>query len=121
MQLKRNGIVLGIVSTKFRYRIEALLSRENMSDIFDIVVGGEDVTRHKPDSEGLRMAIERLGVPSTRTLYVGDSVIDAETARRGNVPFVAILSGVTSANEFDQYAPRRVVDNLYQLVDWLLY
>ena len=52
-QLRAAGIKTGIVSTKFRYRIEAILARDGLLDAFDVIVGGEDVTRHKPDPEGL--------------------------------------------------------------------
>ena len=44
---------LGILSTKFRYRIEAVLQREGLRDAFELIVGGEDVTQLKPDPEGL--------------------------------------------------------------------
>ena len=113
--LKRRGISLGIVSTKFRYRIEAILGRENLLDLFDVIVGGEDVSKHKPDPEGLMMAIERLGGSRTTSLYVGDSVTDAETARRARVPFVVVLSGVTLREAFVDYSVYRILDNLFAL------
>lgn len=113
--LKGRGISLGIVSTKFRYRIEAILGRENLLDLFDVIVGGEDVSKHKPDQEGLMMAIERLGGSRTTSLYVGDSVTDAETARRARVSFVVVLSGVTPREAFVDYSVYRILDNLYAL------
>ena len=51
---------LGIVSTKYRYRIESILRRENAFNWSDVIVGGEDVTKYKPDPEGLCQAIRSI-------------------------------------------------------------
>ena len=102
--LKTKGIKLGIVSTKFRYRIETILAQHGMSELFDIIVGGEDVLSPKPDPEGLNMAIERLELHSSDVLYIGDSVTDAETARRAGIAFAAVLSGVTKRDAFLNYS-----------------
>jgi phosphoglycolate phosphatase len=118
--LKKHGLKLGIVSTKFRYRIEGILTRDNLLDAFDVVIGGEDVTQHKPNPEGLQRAKERLNSLFSQTLYIGDSVIDAETAQRGDIPFVAVLSGVTPREEFGRYTVAGIVENLSQLAEWLL-
>jgi phosphoglycolate phosphatase len=117
--LKKNGLKLGIVSTKYRYRIRDILARDNLLGAFDVIIGGEDVTKYKPHPEGLHRALERLNSSSSRTLYIGDSVIDAETAQQGGVSFVAVLSGVTSREEFTRYTVAGIVENLSELVEWL--
>jgi len=118
-RLKDEGMAIGIVSTKFRRRIEEILERENLLEPFDVIVGGEDVSRHKPAPEGLLAAIERLGGSPSGSLYVGDSVTDAETARRAGVPFAAVLNGVTPREAFKDYPAYRILDNLGELIDQL--
>ncbi|MFZ4858307.1 MAG: HAD family hydrolase [Desulfuromonadaceae bacterium] len=118
--LKKNDIQLAIVSTKYRYRIADFLQREHLLEAFDVIIGGEDVVRHKPDPEGLLQAIVRLNSPFDKTLYVGDSVVDAEAAQRAGLPFVAVLSGVTDRGEFDGYPVLAEVANLSQLTEWLM-
>ena len=118
-RLKDEGVTLGIVSTKFRRRIEEILGREDLLEPFDVIVGGEDVSRHKPDPEGLLAAIERLGGSPSGSLYVGDSVTDAETARRAGVPFAAVLNGVTPREAFKDYPAYRILDDLGELIDQL--
>ena len=58
--LKKQGIRIGIISTKYRFRILSFLRNHMPDDWFDIIIGGEDVTHHKPDPEGLLLAIDRL-------------------------------------------------------------
>lgn len=45
--LKDSGARIGIISTKFRYRIKELLDQHFPEDFFDIIVGGEDVQTPK--------------------------------------------------------------------------
>jgi phosphoglycolate phosphatase len=114
-ELKQCGFALGIVSTKYRERIAAVLGREGLDHYFDTIVGGEDVESFKPDPGGLLAAIERLAVPLERALYVGDSVTDAETARRAGVPFLAVLSGKTEQEEFAAYPKEAVLPSVADL------
>jgi len=117
--LKQRGLRLGIVSTKYRCRIEGVLRRDGLREVFDLIVGGEDVARHKPDPEGLLVAIDRLDSAASQTLYVGDSLVDAETARRAGTPFVAVLSGTTRLDEFTPSDLTGVIESLHQLPSWL--
>lgn len=57
------------------------------------VVGGGDVPSRKPDPEGCRLALASL--PDVgRVVFVGDSVVDAQTARNGGFAFVGVLWGL---------------------------
>ncbi|HEX2965800.1 MAG TPA: HAD-IA family hydrolase [Syntrophorhabdaceae bacterium] len=115
LSLREKGQKLGIVSTKFRYRIEDILRRHNLQDLFDIIIGGEDVVTHKPDPEGLNQALTILDCSPAEALYVGDSVVDAETANRAHVSFVAVLSGPTRRSAFRDYIVSEFIDDLQQL------
>ena len=79
--LKDSGARIGIISTKFRYRIKELLDQHFPEDFLDIIIGGEDVQTPKPSPEGLLLAIRQLHVTKAETLYIGDSTVDAETAQ----------------------------------------
>ena len=113
--LKVPGLALGIISNKFRRRIEVIMERENLLDCFDVIVGSEDVVHYKPDPESLLSAIGRLGSSPSSCLYVGDSVTDGETAKRAGVPFVAVLTGVTTREEHERYQPQAILESLAEL------
>jgi phosphoglycolate phosphatase len=119
-KLLDGGLTLIIVSTKYRRRIEAVVEREGLSHAFKVIVGGEDVAAHKPDPTGLRMALDKLGITSSSCVYVGDSIVDAETAKRAGMPFVAVLSGVTPEDAFTDFKPLAVINNLAELPSLLL-
>jgi len=113
--LKKLGLSLGILSNKFRRRIEVIMKRENLLDCFDVIVGSEDMVHYKPDPESLLLAIGQLGSSPSSCLYVGDSVTDGETAKRAGVPFVAVLTGVTTREEHERYQPQAILESLKEL------
>ena len=114
-RLRGQGLELGIVSTKYRRRIEGILQREGLLDHFAVIVGGEDVSRHKPNPESLLLALNRLGVPPGEALYVGDSVTDARAAGRAGMPFVAVLSGTTPEEAFRDCDVYKVIGTIAEL------
>jgi phosphoglycolate phosphatase len=118
-QLKAAGFRTGIVSTKFRYRIENILARNGLLDGFDIIIGGEDVTRHKPDPEGLLMALGQLGAQDSDSLYVGDHPVDAEAAAAAAIPFAAVLTGAAARSDFDPWPASLVLGSLKDLAPLL--
>ena len=113
--LRGKGLRLGIVSTKYRYRIVEVLGREGLLEPFEVIIGGEDVSEFKPDPECLNLALERLSIPPEAVLYVGDSVVDAEAAMRAGVPFAAVLSGPTPRDAFSMFETRMVLDSVLDL------
>ena len=113
--LRQRGLRLGIVSTKYQRRITEVLKREGVMGYFDVVIGGDDVEQHKPHPQGLFEAVERLECSLESVVYVGDSVVDAELAKRAGVPLVVVLSGVTPEEHFEGYNPIAMVEDIGHL------
>jgi phosphoglycolate phosphatase len=101
--LRATGHRLGIVSSKYRYRIERLLAESSLTSQFEIIIGGEDVAQPKPDPAGLLLALQRLNLPAPDVLYVGDHPVDAEAASRAGIPFMAVLTGTSDVPSFTPY------------------
>ena len=118
--LREGGLRLGIVSTKYRRRIHQVLQREAMMHGFELVIGGEDVEQHKPHPQGLFEAMKRLECSADSVVYVGDSVVDAELAKRAGVPLIVVLSGTTPRSDFDSYSPLAILDTVSELPQFLL-
>lgn len=114
-KLGSEGRLLGIVTTKYHYRIEQILAKNNAINVIDVIVGGDDVKNEKPDPEGLLAAIDKLNVSKDQVLYVGDSIVDAKTAQSAGVDFVAVLTGTTKREEFLNYAHVAVEESVREL------
>lgn len=117
LALKNAGARIGIISTKYRYRIQEVLNQHFPDNFVDIVVGGEDVKSAKPSPEGVLYAIEQLHVNKAEVLYIGDSTIDAETAQVAGVDFAGVTHGVTTANELSKYPHWKIMSTLKELLE----
>ena len=100
--LNNAGIKTAIVSSKMKYRIEETFMLHTGCVPVDEIIGLNDMPAPKPAPDGLLQASMLLNVPLKDILYVGDSMIDAETARNAGVDFAAVLTGPTSREEFEK-------------------
>ena len=117
LNLKAYGHYISIVSTKYKYRIEAALKRNDLLYLVDNIVGGECVVKAKPNPEGLNKAIKISGLPVENTIYIGDSISDAECANRAHVRFIATTTGVTNHRLFEKWKPIKVINCISELTE----
>lgn len=114
--LKEKGANIGIISTKYRYRIMELAKNNIPEGIIDLIVGGEDVKTAKPSPEGVFLALENLGTDKDTTLYIGDSIVDAETTQAAGMDFAGVLHGATTAEELEAYPHVAIMKDLTELL-----
>ena len=56
------------------------------------------------------------GCRKEETLYIGDSVVDAETAQAAGVDFAGVLHGMTTREELAAYPYVCIMDDLRRLL-----
>lgn len=71
--LSRPGCRTALVTTASRPNAEAILRYHDLAGLFDVVVTGSDVSRHKPDPEAYRLAAAKLGVSPRDCVAIEDS------------------------------------------------
>ena len=111
-RLRKANFGTAIVSTKLHYRINNILEVNGLRQQFDVIVGSDDVIRHKPDPEGILLALRVLKVTPGSAVYVGDHVVDAQAAYNAGVAFIATLSGMHASESFEQYPCQAIVEDL---------
>lgn len=85
------GARLAICTNKPERLTSLLLDALGWTERFAATVCGDTFAVRKPDPLPLRETIARAG--GGRAAFVGDSPIDAETARAADLPFVAVSFG----------------------------
>lgn len=113
------GIRMAIVSTRRSATIYQTLERSGLLDTQEFIIGSADVTRHKPDPEGLNIALGRMGIAPHEMLFCGDTILDAGAAQNAGTHFAAVLNGTTPAEAFAQWPHVHIAKDLYDLAKWL--
>ncbi len=85
--LNKNNIAVWIISTRWNQSLMRLIqSVHDIWDTIDVVFGRDDVTKRKPDPEGIHNALKRLGIDNKNVFYVGDKWWDdVEWAKNADV------------------------------------
>ncbi len=87
------GATLAVCTNKRTDLSTALLDALGLSGRFAMIFGADLAGVQKPDPKPLLMTIERAGGRPQRALFVGDSMIDVNTARAAGVPIVGVSFG----------------------------
>jgi phosphoglycolate phosphatase len=88
-------------------------------DHFFQVYGGNSFDFKKPHPIGVEALRKETGVSRDRTLMVGDSSVDVQTARNAGIPCCGVTYGFQPETLIDP-APDLLVDRMEELADWVL-
>jgi phosphoglycolate phosphatase len=111
-RLAAEGVPMGVCTNKYEAGTRAVLEALGLAPYFAATVGGDTLPVLKPDPAPLRLCADRLAVPLSVTLYVGDSEVDCATAQAAGVAFALFTGGyrrtpaeaMPAALRFDGYA-----------------
>jgi pyrophosphatase PpaX len=117
--LKGEGRRLGIVTAKRRLTVELAFARLPIERFFDVVVGGDETDRHKPDPAPLRLALERLGAAAADAAYVGDAPFDMQAARAAGLYAVGVSWGRIHGRDVLENDADVIVDRAEELLGML--
>jgi phosphoglycolate phosphatase len=88
------GMLLGVITNKPAAPSVKILDAFDLTSSFGWVIGGDDARfPRKPDPASLNWMIRDAGSDPSRTLYIGDSEIDAHTARAAGTRFCLAAYG----------------------------
>jgi len=83
---------LAIVSSSRKHFVEHILKEIGEQDSFDIIVGGDQVSKGKPDPEGYLKAASLLGVQPEKCLVIEDSINGIISAKKSGAKCVAVTT-----------------------------
>ena len=92
---KEKNISLGICTNKQDYLSVDLLKKLKIYHYFEYIAGSNTFNYCKPDPRHLTDVIEIMQGDIKKSIMIGDSETDAETARSADVPFILIENGYT--------------------------
>lgn len=101
LKIRDMGIKLGVVTNKRHDLAEHCLEVINLHDqIFDVLIGFDDVKEGKPSPEGIYKAMDALGVhDKKKVLYVGDNYLDELTAKNAGIDVAIVTWGSRKIDE----------------------
>ena len=114
------GFSLAVLSNKGEALSRRILHGLGLDRYLREVVGGDTLPTRKPNPGGLFLLADRMGVPAGQLLLVGDSPIDAATARAAGCAFALAVWGEGAEElEASEAEPARAAWRLARPADLL--
>lgn len=93
--LRARGIVIAICTNKREDMAHLLMAELGLTSYFKAITGRDTFPVCKPDPEHLLGAIRLAGGDTKRSVMVGDSTTDYETAKAAKIPIIGVTFGYT--------------------------
>lgn len=117
-RLEHAGWRLGVCTNKPERLAVVLLGRLGVLERFKAVLGADSLAVRKPDPEHFRETARRIGALPERSVMLGDTSTDRDTARAAGVPCVLVSFGF-AAEPLHELAPEAVVGHFDEIADLL--
>ncbi len=98
---KKNNIQMGICTNKQEHLAINLLKEIKIYDYFEYVAGSNTFDYCKPDPRHLTNVIEIMQGDIKKSIMIGDSETDAESAKAAKIPFILLEDGYTDKKVSD--------------------
>ncbi|KRN27535.1 pyrophosphatase ppaX [Lactobacillus selangorensis] len=116
-QLQAQPIPLGIITSKTDAEWQTQMPRFQLEPFFNLIVTASDTTEHKPTPVPLQYACRNMQLTPEKTLYIGDSIYDMQSAHAAGAQFALAGWGAHPNPEFAKAEYRlEQPDDLLKLV-----
>lgn len=114
--LKAQGHYLAVASNKYQDATKKIV-RHFFPGIFDVVLGEREGVERKPNPQIVYDIISKLSSLNSKLLYIGDSLVDRDTAQNAKVPFVACSWGFVPREQLVDAGIERIVDHPSEILE----
>ncbi|MET1013950.1 MAG: pyrophosphatase PpaX [Paenisporosarcina sp.] len=115
--LKSRGIKMAIVSTKMKDNIHRGLKWMGIEDVFDVVIGLDDVVNPKPDPEPILLALSKLNASKDEALMIGDNFHDIEGGQNAGVRTAGVAWTAKGEEYLASFNPTYMLQHISELLE----
>ena len=117
-ELKRRGIVLGIFSNKSHPVTLQVVDKTMGLSRFAAVLGSDAGFPRKPEPDGANEVIRRMGLPKSEILYIGDTIMDHETAQNAGLYDITVTWGFRTRKQLEEQGITRFVESVDEILKY---
>lgn len=117
MDLRDRDIALAVTSNKYQAAVEKIIGHYFRDIRFACVLGEDGERPRKPDPSIVFEALNIHPTPKKEVLYVGDSAVDMETARRACLESCGVTWGFRPVSELQSAYADNIVSEPSEILD----
>lgn len=108
--LRAAGFATGICTNKPEGLARELIARLGVADLFSSLIGADTLPVRKPDPAPYRAAVAGAGGDVARSILIGDTQTDRDTARAAGVPCALVTFG-PEGRAIERLSPEALLDH----------
>ena len=117
-ELARRNVVLGIFSNKSHPVTLQVVDKTMGLSRFAAVLGSDAGFPRKPEPDGADEVIRRMGLPKSEILYIGDTIMDHETAQNAGLDDITVTWGFRSRKQLEEQGITRFVESVHEILQY---
>ncbi len=114
--IKDTGKKVAVVTNKYEDISKRILEDVGIIEHIDIVVGGDTLSKKKPDPEPVLHVINRFSVTPERALMVGDSETDIISGKSAGAKTCLVMFGYGKKELAKSYLPDYIVESIEHIL-----
>lgn len=117
-KLKEQGYRMALCTNKPQQPTQNLVKQLGLESFFEVIIGGDQVGKKKPDPEMLLSTLKHMGLSPDQAVMIGDSPNDIGAADNADIPSIAVSYGYRRVS-VEELGADRIIDHMAQLPDAL--
>ena len=113
--LKARGLTMAIASSRSSKSLNEFLSEMGVESCFSLVIGADNVTKAKPDSEPVLKVLSAFGLSADETLVVGDMGVDIQMGKAAGAKTCGVTWGNGSREDLLAAGTDFIIDSMSEL------
>ena len=119
--VKDTDFRMGIVSMASKKQIDRSLTKTGILKHFEVIVSRDDVTKSKPDPQGVFKACSVMNIPPEECYMIGDLPFDVMAAKSAGATPVCVTTGLARKNVLEKVADNLpIFSKLTEAVEWII-
>lgn len=118
-ELTQRGVKIAVASNKYQSATEQIVRHYFESIPFVAIMGQEEGRPIKPDPSIIFAILNQSPTPKSEVIYIGDSAVDIETARRACVTSVGVTWGFRTVSELRQAYADHIISTPNEIINLL--
>lgn len=115
--LKNLKIKICLASSTPLFNVSKMIKNACLSNYFDVIISGEDITIGKPNPEVFLKASEIAKICKEFCLIIGDSPHDIDAAKAAGIKIIAITTGIHTIEQVKEAKPNYIISSLTDLLE----
>ncbi len=114
--LKKNGIKIAIVTSKFLESANPSVEHFNLNPYFDVFISLDQVKHPKPDPEPVLLALKKLN-STDKAIMIGDNPSDIQAGKNAGILTAGVAWSIKGKRVLLDEHPDYLLENMHDILD----